>query len=196
MNREIYATDGEYTLCPIAEEDKEIYCELCKQVSENPQWYFDHISKKSLWSTVLYMSDKNYSIFDRDGDYCGNVSLQRPESAEPEIGVDLLEEKRNKGIAARAIKMLAQKACEENGYESFTIRALEKNTHSRHMIEKLGAVLVKKENPYRRMIDKLKKSAEEDELEAVKTHLMETADDLEKCTEIAYVYRYMPDMFA
>ncbi|MBQ3161612.1 MAG: hypothetical protein IJC04_05740 [Oscillospiraceae bacterium] len=92
MNREIYATDGEYTLCPIAEEDREIYCELSKQVSENPELYYEHISKKSIWSTVLYMSDKNYSIFDRDGDYCGNVSLQRPESKEPEIGVDLMEE--------------------------------------------------------------------------------------------------------
>lgn len=195
MNREIYATDGEYTLCPIAEEDREIYCELCKQVSENPELYYEHISKKSIWSTVLYMSDKNYSIFDRDGDYCGNVSLQRPESKEPEIGVDLMEGKRNKGIAARAIKMLAKKAYEENGYESFTIRALEKNTHSRHMIEKLGAVLENKENPYRRRIDNLLKSAEKTECEDTKKCLIKTAEDFEQCTEIAYVYRYTPDMF-
>lgn len=195
MNREFYASDGEYILCPIAEEDREIYCELCKQVSENPELYYEHISKDSIWSTVLYMSDKNYSIFDKDGDYCGNVSLQRPESAEPEIGVDLMEGKRNKGIAVRVIRMLAKKTYEESGYKSFTIRALEKNTHSRHMIEKLGAVLVKKENPYSRMIDNLLKSVEKPENKDIKNSLMETVDDLEKCTEIAYVYRYTPDMF-
>ena len=90
---------------------------------------------------------------------------------------------------------MQKKAYEESGYKSFTVRALEKNTHSRHMIEKLGAVLENKENPYRRRIDNLLKSAEKTECEDTKKCLIKTAEDFEQCTEIAYVYRYTPDMF-
>lgn len=33
MNREIYATDGEYTLLPISDEDRENYIELHRQLN-------------------------------------------------------------------------------------------------------------------------------------------------------------------
>lgn len=50
------------------------------------------------------MSDKNYSILDRYGEYCGNVSLQRPESKKPEIGIDLMARRRNKGYRCKSNK--------------------------------------------------------------------------------------------
>ena len=114
MNRKIYVTDGTLTICPISEEDKENFCELNKQVSLTPHMYFDQISKESVWRVTELCSDIYYSIFDENNDYCGNLIMQNPSSETPEIGIDLLENKRNKGIAVRAIKLVSKKFYEEN----------------------------------------------------------------------------------
>lgn len=40
MNREIYATDGEYTLLPISDEDRENYIELHRQLNGEHTLFF------------------------------------------------------------------------------------------------------------------------------------------------------------
>lgn len=49
-----------------------------------------------------------FSIFNHDGEYCGSIEIQHPEADTPEIGIDLLENKRNKGIAPKVVVMLAK----------------------------------------------------------------------------------------
>ena len=55
----------------------------------------------------------------------------------------MLESQRNKGIAGRAIQLLAKEYYQESqGIEYFVLRVSSDNSHSRHMIEKLGAEFV------------------------------------------------------
>ena len=47
--------------------------------------------------------------FPYNGDYCGNMELQYPDSKTPEIGIDLMEDKRNKGIAPKIVRLFVRK---------------------------------------------------------------------------------------
>lgn len=195
MNRKIYAEDDMIILCKIEEEDKENYCRLCKEASSSPELYFDEISKSTIWYSVKHTSNKYYSIFDKSGNYCGNITLQRPASSTPEIGIDLMKSHRNKGIAVRAIRLLARRYYNENKIDHFILRALEKNTHSRHMIEKTGAIFKKKDNPYSYMISELRETALKPENADIKDDLLNEVELYEKCKSVAYVYALYPDAF-
>ena len=140
MNREIYVTDGEYTLLPISDEDRENYIELHRQLNGEQTLFLNPYCKDMMWEQVLEGKDKVFSIFNCDGEYCGSTEIQRPESDIPEIGIDLLENKRNKGIAPKVVVMLAKRAYQDKPVEYYLIRISSRNPHSKHVFEKLGAV--------------------------------------------------------
>ena len=60
-------------------------------------------------------------MFTADGDYCGSIELQQSDSNTPEIGIDLLESKRNQGIAPKAVRLFAKKICEIRKVDYFVI---------------------------------------------------------------------------
>lgn len=140
MRREMYATDGEFTLYPIADEDRGNYVELHRQLNGNETLFLNPYCKDMMWEQVLSGKDKVYSIFNNNGEYCGSMELQRPESDVPEIGIDLVEGKRNKGIAVKVVKLLAKIAYQEKPVEYYLIRISSRNTHSKYVFEKMGAI--------------------------------------------------------
>lgn len=93
-----------------------------------------------MWEQVLKGKDKVFSIFNRDGEYCGSIEIQRPEADTPEIGIDLLENKRNKGIAPKVVVMLAKRTYQDKPVEYYLIRISSGNSHSKQVFEKLGAI--------------------------------------------------------
>ena len=197
MKREIYATDGQYYLVPLTAEDKENYMNLRQRITEMPFLYSTPELLEFMWSASTELGDINYSIFDPNNEYCGNVILQNPKADIPEIGVDLIETKRNQGIAERAIKMLARQAYEDLEVDYFLLRVSSRNSHSRHMIEKLGAVLIgEEEGEFKRMIRTIREVLDEDSfskvVERVSSLLDKNADEKE---EVVYRYQLTPDMF-
>ncbi len=138
MEREIYATDGVITLFHIAEEDKENYLKLREQVLKLINGI--RTSDEVAWKLVYEYTTGNYSVFDINGEYCGNACFHNPDAETPEIGIELLEHKRNMGIGPRSVKLLAQTYYADKPVEYFVLRARRKNTHSRHMMEKLGCI--------------------------------------------------------
>ncbi len=138
--REIYVTDGEYIIYSIAEEDREYYVELHKQLNGESTLFLDPVCKDMMWEQVLSGKDKVFSIYNKSGEYCGSVELQHPDSNTPELGIDLMESKRNKGIATRAIKLVARRAYEDKRVEYFLIRISSRNPHSKHVFEKMGVI--------------------------------------------------------
>lgn len=197
MGREIYATDGEFYLLPLTEEDKDNYINLRRQVTDSPQFYSTPEKVEIMWRAMTEVEDISYSIFDRDGEYCGNIILQNPKTDTPEIGVDLLESKRNQGIAARAIKILARQAYQELDVDYFFLRVSSRNSHSKHMIEKLGAVLIgEEEGEFVRMIRTMRETLGEESfakmLERVPSLLDKSDDEKE---EVVYRYQLTPNMF-
>lgn len=160
---EIYATDGQYCLVPLTIEDKDNFIELRRQIADTPQYYNTPEKVDVMWKVMTEGEDTNYSIYDENGEYCGNIILQSPKSDTPEIGVDLIESKRNQGIAARTIRLLAKQAYQELDVDYFVLRVSSTNLHCRHMVKKLGAVLIgEEESETKRIIQSMKESLGEE----------------------------------
>ena len=67
--------------------------------------------------------------------------------------------------------------------------------HSRHMIEKTGAIFLKKDNPYSYMISGLREAALKPENADIKDDLLNDVELYEKCKTVAYVYALYPETF-
>ncbi len=191
VERKIYASDGEIHLVRLEEEDKEMYMALKRSVSSVKHWYDDPELRKMLWESAIDGEDLDYSIYNGLDEYCGNVVLQNPSGATPELGVDLVEEKRNQGLAERAIKLLAKQVYEECPVDYFVLRVSSENPHSRHMIEKMGAVLEEEEESrWQRLKHVLGLIAEGDEFEDLTTKFADYMSE----DEVVYRYRLLPEM--
>ncbi len=136
--RKIFATDGEFTICAIANEDRNDY-----------------------------------------------VELQQSDSNTPEIGIDLLESKRNKGIALKAVRLFANRICKEKAVDYFLIRISSNNLHSQHVFEKMGAVKIgEEESDFSKFVERFGEIAGKGyDLEKYR-YLFEKSDD-----EVVYCYR-------
>ena len=138
MEHEIYVADDGYILCHISDADRADYEELLRQTDGK-----ESLPSAEKWYKIVKgETDRYFSIFDEHGDYCGCIELQNCMSRTPEIGLTLLESKRNQGNAAKVVKLLVQKACSEQEIEFFVVKIKAENSHSRHVFEKMGAVKI------------------------------------------------------
>lgn len=143
MNRKIFAADEKYLILPVEDEDHDNYVELHRQLNGNETLFLNPICKDMMWEQVLTGKDKVYSIFSKEGEYCGSIELQNSETNTPEIGVDLLENKRNQGIGPRTVKIFAKACYETRKVDYFLIRISSRNPHSKHVFEKMGVIPLK-----------------------------------------------------
>lgn len=166
MEHEIYAAGEGYFLCPMTDDDIENYEELQHSINGESSEYLTTAQKNKVWDEALKGDvDRYFSIFDEHGDYCGCIELQNCRNKTPEIGLTLLESKRNQGIAAKVVKLLVQKACSEQEIEYFEVKIKAENSHCRHVFEKLGAEKIG-EDEY--ALAKLRRLLNDDELELVR----------------------------
>lgn len=131
-------------------------------------------------------------LFTRKGDYCGGIELQQPNSKTPEIGIDLLENKRNQGIAPKAVRLFARRVYEIKKVDYFLIRISSNNQHSKYVFEKMGAVKIgEEETDFVKFAERFRKTAEENgqDLDKFK-HLFRESDD-----EVVYCYNLNPNTF-
>ena len=177
--RKIFASDEDFIICNISEADRSDYVELHRQLNGEASLYLNPISKDMMWEQLLDNADSVFSLFTRKGDYCGSIELQQPNSNTPEIGIDLLEEKRNQGIAPKAVRLFARRVYEIRKVDYFLIRISSNNHHSKHVFEKMGAVKIgEEETDFSRFVEKFRKTAEEDVQDLEKfRHLFEESDD-------------------
>lgn len=187
--REIFASNDEFTICAIANEDRSNYVELQRQLNGETTLYLNPISKDMMWEQILSNADCVFSLFMTNGDYCGSIELQQPDSNTPEIGIELLECMRNQGIAPKAVRLFAQKVYEIRKVDYFLIRISSNNLHSRHVFEKMGAVKIREEETaFSRFVERFEKivKKEGENLEKY-SYLFEESDD-----EVVYCYRLDP----
>lgn len=198
MNREIYATDGEYTIHPIVDSDRENYVELHRQLNGEETLFLNPYCKDMMWEQVLGGRDKVFSIYDINDEYCGSMELQRPETDVPEIGIDLIESKRNKGIAARVIKLLAKRAYQDKPVEYYLIRISSRNPHSKHVFEKMGVIPIRTtESTFKIFMKSFKEAMGDidvsDEVQDRLRKRFAESENLEE--EVVYEYKLVPEMF-
>lgn len=191
-NRKIFISDDSYYLCKLMEEDKEDYMKLLMEVNTITNFYDSQTNCDIMWK-IATENKCEFSIFNKSGSYCGNIMLKYPESEHPEIGIDIVGEYRNQGIAPRVIKMFARKNYEERPVEYYVLRVSSKNLHSKHIIEKLGAVPDDSEDLFfQRVMCAFKDVLGEESYEKAKEEAEKILSDDD---EEIYQYRYLPDSF-
>lgn len=199
MSREKYATDGEYTLFPISDEDRENYTELHRQLNGEKTLFLNQICKDMMWEQVLTGKEKIFSIFNQYGEYCGIIEIQRPDSDIPEIGIDLVEDKRNKGIAPRVVKILAKRSYQDKPVEYYLIRISSNNPHSKHVFEKMGVIPIRTtDGSFKTFIKNHKEVfGDIDERNDVQDILRKYLDESKESEdeEVIYEYKLIPEIF-
>lgn len=195
--RKIYETDGEYYICPITEQDRIDYVELHRQINGEGTLFLNPVCKDMMWENVLQGKDRVFSIFDKNAQYCGSIELQNPLSETPEIGIDLLENMRNKGIAPRVIRMFAKKTYEMQSVEYFIIRISSRNLHSKHVFEKMGVILIcEEESLFTAFMKNFKEVVEEQDMSSIHDRLKVCSGEIENTEEeVVYRYKFTLDMF-
>lgn len=163
MARVAYTTDGEYSIYQLADEDRYNYTELHRQTNGDTTLFLNDAVKDLMWdSAVNHQKNKSFPIYDFNGEYCGNIEIQNYQSNTPEMGIDLLENKRNQGIAVKTVKMLTKQFCKEHNVDYFLIRIMENNPHSIHVFEKMGAMPIgTEENIVDSIIDEINYETDE-----------------------------------
>ena len=190
MGRDIFAADGEFIICPISNADRCDYVELHRQLNGEASLYLNPVSRDMMWEQILKNADSVFSLFTENGDYCGSIELQQPDSNIPEIGIDLLENKRNQGIAPKAVRLFAGRVCEIRKIDYFLIRISSNNSHSKYVFEKMGALKIgEEETAFSRFVEEFSEIAEKEgqDLERYRDLFGESID------EVVYRYRLNPN---
>lgn len=190
--REVFTSDENFIICNISDVDRSDYVELHRQLNGETSLYLNPISKDMMWEQILDKADSVFSLFTGKGEYCGSIELQQPNSKTPEIGIDLLEDKRNQGIAPRAVRLFARRVYETRKVDYFLIRISSNNPHSKYVFEKMGAVKIREEETdFSRFVKRFCKVGEENRWDLEKfRHLFGEGDD-----DVVYCYRLEPNTF-
>ena len=140
MSREIFNSNDKYILYPLSEEDRSNYLELNAQIEGDSIILRKH--SDCIWESVMEDTTKFFSIYDYQGEFCGIIELQKPNTTTPRIGISIIENRRNMGITPSVVPMFMQKVSKIHNVEYFVIQIAKSNSHSRHVFEKLGAELI------------------------------------------------------
>lgn len=195
MSREVYASGDGYILYPLADVDRENYIELQLRLNGDDATFLATGINNTIWEeTVNDENSRYFSIYKENGEYCGCIELQNYQSNTPEIGISLIESKRNQGIAAKVVKLLVQKVCQECNIDYFLLKIMSDNSHSKHVFEKMGAVPIGEVIPSMLILNKLKETLSEDEFDLMNDIVeSQTEDIFEK--ELIYEYKLPPEAF-
>ncbi len=194
MRQEAYITDGQYKLYIISEEDRCNYVELHRQINGEHSLFLNPHCRDLMWEQVLTGKDKVYSIFDENEEYCGSIEIQKPDSCIPELGIDLLEQKRNKGITPRVVPMLIKKFMLDNKVEYFLVRISSKNPHSKYVFEKMGAIPIgQTESTFKMFMKDFKEIVGDTDIGDIREKLKKYFNN-DSCEEeeVVFEYKYIP----
>ncbi len=189
MDRKSFAANDKYILYPIADEDREAYVELHRQTIGDKSLFLKSKVKDIMWDSTVNGETRVYAIYNKEGQFCGSIELQKPSSDTPEIGIDLLENFRNKGIAPSVIPLFAKAVCKQQNVQYFLIKITASNSHSKHVFEKLGAEFIREEESYYKRIKNIFVG-----LSATADEADNFAKDFEAYDEPIYVYKLPADI--
>lgn len=196
--RNVYASDGEYFIREFSDEEKDNYMKLMFPENDISEFYQKEENRELFWRFARNLKEIDYSIYNARGEYCGSLELKNYDTATPEIGINLLENYRNKGIAVKTIKMLAKKYYEENAsIEYYALRVSSYNLHSQHVMEKLGAELAGEEETLLQKAVRILKDqmTEKNSNNSSKESPINLELNLEEKEEVIYRFHLLPDAF-
>lgn len=125
MNRELIATDGQITLLPLVEADKQNYMKL--QREKDAILGVQEATIEISWMHMMYNKERYFSVYDSEGEYCGMAGMDNPDDkfkgvCDFEIWIELLESKRYQGIGERVLKLVIDNIYQGQQIEYTSIR--------------------------------------------------------------------------
>ena len=196
MSRAIFAGDDVIHLYEMGDEDRSNYegIPYNDDTSEGRYQSYPQELKDELWNRLIHGNNRMYSIYNEREEYCGYIELLKPNSSTPEIGIEIVKEHRNKGIAKRAVYLMlcGTEAIEKKAY--YIVRIIEDNMHSRHVFENLGAEFNNSNNTkYQKDINVCKALEAETTDEKLKNRMKEMIHEYEAEDKHICEYRLYPD---
>ena len=144
---QVFVEDNKYKLLRYEEKDKDIYMKILYKIFDKNKEYLDSSFWEKSWNEILMDDNKlALKIIDKEKNtYVGEVSLQNIQGDCPEIGIHIMKEYRNKGIASRILPLFFDKIKSLVEVKYFLARIRSNNWISIKLFEKLGAVKIGEE---------------------------------------------------
>ena len=144
---QVFVEDNKYKLLRYEETDKDIYMQILYEIFGKNKKYLDSSFWEKSWNEILMDDDKlALKIIDIEKNiYVGEVSLENIHSYCPEIGIHIMREYRNKGIASRVLTLFLDKIKSLVEVEYFLAKIRSNNMISIKLFEKLGAIKIGEE---------------------------------------------------
>ena len=105
----------------------------CQRIIDNILW--EEITAENICNGIIFLSDTK--------EFVGKVCVQFTDRKIPEVGIDILENHRNKGYGPEAVVGFLSWFSKEYNINKFKVKIFKDNKHSIHVFEKLGAEFVK-----------------------------------------------------
>ncbi|MCD8082333.1 MAG: GNAT family N-acetyltransferase [Clostridiales bacterium] len=133
------------------------------QNSEYPNMYKMDGFAEYTWQNTSEENELIFCIIEKVTDaYCGFCNLRNFDTNTPEIGISLLKEHQCKGIGRQALTMMMDTYSATHEVAYYVARIRIHNTHSRHLVEKMGAVQYREEDSeFKQAVDKLMSNPDE-----------------------------------
>lgn len=143
----VFAEDEKFVLSRYESVDQDLYLKAWSETFANTQVYTDENFKQKSWEDVLSNTNKlQLKVIDKlTLEYVGEVMLMELDTAQPEIGIQLLRKYHSQGIGTQVINLFVDKLKSVLQIEYFSIRILSDNYISQKMFEKMGAVKIGEE---------------------------------------------------
>lgn len=135
------------TIRPYSNECFDNFLSLQYEIAPSFRKVEDDLVRSTIGSLLRFSDVEYYSVFDSNGVYCGNIELHLSKGDEfPEIGIAILKERQNLGIGSEAIRQFCDYCYREKHFYKLAARIDPQNARSIHIVEKIGAVAIGREN--------------------------------------------------
>ena len=195
MSRAVFAEDEIIHLYEMGVEDRVNYEETSyNDTGKGCCQPYSQELKDELWNRFIHGNDRKYSIYNGKEEYCGYIELIDPSNSTPEIGIEIVKDHRNKGIAKRVVFLLINETEKIEKKPYYRVRIVEDNMHSRHVFEKMGAEFNNSNSTkYQNVIKVCKAREVETTDEKLKKRIRDMICECEKNDKLIYEYRLYPD---
>ncbi len=184
----VFAEDEIFVLSRYESVDQDLYLKAWSETFANTQVYTDENVKQKSWEDVLSNTNKlQLKVIDKlTLEYVGEVMLMKLDTAEPEIGIQLLRKYHSQGIGTRVMNLFVDKLKSVLQIDYFSIRILSDNYISQRMFEKMGAVKIGEEGKeYAELMHRIMQEMGREKFEET------IKEDLEKTQRYTICYRLL-----
>lgn len=143
----IIAVNNMYCLRILQPSDREDYLITMQESMEIPELFEMEFYDEAAWRVALNSENALTIPIERtcDREYQGQFLLKQLDAHTIEVGLDLREKNRSRGIGTEVMRLLLTKLHEQSPEDTVIARAYSDNVRSIHLIQKIGGVKLRNE---------------------------------------------------